>query len=85
MATGSGLETFILIHTSNMVAIYAAGMVAALVILPRGSAGWWMAAVAAVLSFGLLVLAGANLLPAAALALAAVGVTLWRRLSRRTV
>lgn len=80
VATGSGLETFILIHTSNMVAIYAAGMVAALVILPRGSAGWWMAGVAAVLAFGLLVLAGANLLPVAALALAAVGVTLWRRL-----
>lgn len=73
------LEPFILIHTSNMVAIYAAGMVAAVLILPRRTAGWWMAIVAAVLSAGLLVLAGTNLLPSLILAVIAVGVTAMRR------
>jgi amino acid efflux transporter len=65
-----------------MVSIYAAGMIAAVVILPRRTPGWWMAVVAAVLSVALLVLAGANLIPAALLALAAVAVTVWRRLRR---
>lgn len=82
-ALGGDTQAFILIHTSNMVAIYTAGMIAALMILPRRTAGWWMALVAAVLSAGLLVLAGANLLPAAILAAAAVGVTIWRRIRRR--
>jgi amino acid efflux transporter len=80
VATGGDLETFILIHTSNMVAIYAVGMVAAVMILPRWSPGWVMAVIAAVLTAGLLVLAGAHLLPVAALAAAAVLVTVWRRL-----
>ncbi|WP_438353473.1 APC family permease [Microbacterium sp. CJ88] len=83
VATGLDLEPFILIHTSNMVAIYAAGMVAAVMILPRRTAGWWMAIVAAVLSFGLLVLAGGNLLPSALLAAAAIAVTGWRRIRSR--
>ncbi|MBW9093809.1 amino acid permease [Microbacterium jejuense] len=82
LATGGQVQTFILIHTSNMVSIYAVGMIAATLILPRFTAGWFMAAVAAVLSVGLLFLAGANLLPAAALALAAIVVTVWRRLRR---
>ncbi|GAA5204109.1 APC family permease [Microbacterium jejuense] len=82
LLTGGDLQTFILIHTSNMVSIYAAGMIAATLILPRFTAGWFMAVVAAVLSIGLLLLAGANLLPAALLALAAVAVTVWRRLRR---
>lgn len=82
-AIGGDTQPFILIHTSNMVAIYTAGMIAALVILPRLTAGWWMALVAAILSVGLLVLAGANLLPAALLAALAVGVTVWRRVRRR--
>ncbi|SIT89184.1 amino acid exporter, AAE family [Microbacterium sp. RU33B] len=81
-AAGGDTGAFILIHTSNMVAIYTAGMIAALLILPRGTAGWWMALVAAILSAGLLVLAGANLLPAALLAAAAIAVTAWRRLRR---
>jgi len=80
LATGGRLETFILIHTSNMVSIYAAGMIAATLILPRLSAGWFMAVIAAVLSVGLLVLAGTNLLPAAVLALAAILVSVWQRL-----
>jgi amino acid efflux transporter len=82
LLTGGDLQTFILIHTSNMVLIYAAGMIAATLILPRFTAGWFMAVVAAVLSVGLLFLAGANLLPAALLALAAVAVTAWRRFRR---
>lgn len=81
-AAGGDTGVFILVHTSNMVAIYTAGMIAALLILPRGTAGWWMALVAAILSAGLLVLAGANLLPAVLLAAAAIAVTLWRRMRR---
>jgi amino acid efflux transporter len=81
--TGLDLEPFILIHTSNMVAIYAVGMVAAVMILPRRTAGWWMAVAAAVLSFGLLLLAGANLLPSAVLAAVAVAVSVVRSIRRR--
>ncbi|MET0861320.1 MAG: amino acid permease [Microbacterium sp.] len=77
--TDFDLQPFILIHTSNMVAIYAAGMLSAVMILPRRTAGWWMAIVAAVLSAGLLILAGSNLLPSLILAAIAVGMTGWRR------
>ena len=83
VATGGDLQTFILIHTGNMVSIYTAGMIAALRILPRRTPGWYMALVAAVLSIALLVLNIAHLAPAIILALAAVGVTLWRRRRRR--
>lgn len=83
IAGGLDLEPFILIHTSNMVAIYAAGMVAAVLILPRRTAGWWMAVVAAVLAGGLLIVAGGNLLPSLVLAAIAVGVTAWRRVRAR--
>ncbi|MDW4573303.1 amino acid permease [Microbacterium sp. M3] len=82
LVTGGDLRTFILIHTSNMVSIYTAGMIAATLILPRLTTGWFMAVVAAVLSAGLLVLAGGSLIPAALLALAAVIVTLWQRVRR---
>jgi amino acid efflux transporter len=77
--TGGHLETFILIHTGNMVSIYAAGMIAALRILPRRTPGWWMALLAAVLSLALLALNVAHLAPAALLAAAAIGLTAWRR------
>ncbi len=80
LAVGLDLEPFILVHTSNMVSIYAVGMVAALLILRRWSVGWWMAIVAAVLSAGLLALAGVKLVPSLVLALIAVGVTVWRRM-----
>lgn len=83
LATGGDLQTFILVHTSNMVSIYAAGMIAATLILPRYTVGWFLAVGAAVLSIGLMVLAGANLLPAAVLAVAAVAVTGWRRVRAR--
>ena len=83
LATGGDLRLFILTHTSCMVAIYTAGMIAACRILPRRTPGWWMALLAAILSVGMLVLAGANLIPAALLALAAVGVAAWRRMRLR--
>ncbi|GAA1781685.1 APC family permease [Agromyces lapidis] len=73
------LSGFILIHTSNMVAIYAAGMLAATLLLRRWSFGWWLAVVATVMTVGLLALAWANLLVPALLALAAVAVTVVRR------
>ncbi|ANJ25925.1 amino acid permease-associated protein [Agromyces aureus] len=79
------LTGFILIHTSNMVAIYAAGMLAATLLLKRWSFGWWLAVVATVMTAGLLVLAWQNLFVPLLLAVAAVVVTIVRRLrGRRT-
>jgi amino acid efflux transporter len=74
------LTGFILIHTSNMVAIYALGMVAATLLLRRWSFGWWLAVIATVMTAGLLVLAWANLVVPLVLAVAAVIVTVVRRL-----
>lgn len=85
IASGGELATFILIHTSNMVAIYFVGMLAATLLLRRWSVGWWLAVVATVLTAGLLVLAGANLIVPAVLAVAAVAVTVVRRLRRGAV
>lgn len=82
VAGGLALTPFILVHTSSMVAIYAVGMVAAVRLLPRGSIGWWMAVVAAVLCAGMLALAWASLAPAIALAATAVVVTAVRRRRR---
>lgn len=78
------LAPFILIHTSNMVAINAAGMLAATLLLRRWSVGWWLAVVACVLSAGLLVLAWQNLYVPLALAAASVVVTVVRRVRVRT-
>ena len=75
---GLDLTPFILVHTASMVAIYAIGMIAA-VPLRRGTLGWWMAVIAAVLCAGMLVLAIRSLLPAAYRAVAAVIVTIVRR------
>ncbi|GAA3881860.1 amino acid permease [Leifsonia kafniensis] len=77
------LTPFILIHTSAMVSIYALGMIAAVRLLARYSAGWWLAVISVVLTIGLLVLAGPNLLVPAVLALAAVVVMLVKRARRR--
>lgn len=85
VASGGALGSFILIHTSNMVAIYFVGMLAATLLLRRWSFGWWLAVVATVLTAGLLVLAGANLVVPGVLALAAVAVTVVRRLRRGRV
>lgn len=80
------LTGFILIHTSNMVAIYAAGMLAATLLLRRWSLGWWLAVVATIMTAGLLVLAWSNLVVPLVLAIAAVLVTVIRRVRRgRTV
>ncbi|MGR0320974.1 APC family permease [Agromyces sp. ZXT2-3] len=79
------LSGFILIHTSNMVAIYAAGMLAATLLLRRFSLGWWLAVVATVLTAGLLVLAWQNLLVPIVLAAASVVVTIVRRVRGRRV
>ncbi|WP_308164483.1 amino acid permease [Agromyces sp. ISL-38] len=76
------LTGFILIHTSNMVAIYALGMLAATLLLRRWSLGWWLAVVATIMTAGLLVLAWANLVVPLVLAVAAVIVSLVRRVRR---
>ncbi|MFT4029823.1 MAG: amino acid permease [Protaetiibacter sp.] len=78
-AFGLELETFILIHTASMVALYFMGMVAAVRLLQRYSAGWWMAVVSVVLTGALLVLAWDHLLVPLVLALVAVLVTVVRR------
>jgi amino acid efflux transporter len=82
VAQGLTLTPFILIHTSSMVSIYVLGMIAAVRLLDRFSFGWWMAAVSVVLTVGLLILAGANLLVPALLAAAAVFVALIKRRPR---
>lgn len=78
IATGLEVTPFILVHTSSMVATYTVGMIAAVRLLPRGGAGWWMAVIAAVLCVGMLALSWASLVPAVLLAAAAVAVTLVR-------
>lgn len=77
------LQTFILIHTSSMVAVYAVGMVAAVRLLERFSVGWWMAVISVVLAAGLLVLAGWHLIVPGILALVAIAVTVFRKVRSR--
>jgi amino acid efflux transporter len=79
LALDLDLEPFILIHTSSMVAVYVLGMIAAVRLLERFSIGWWMAVISVALVAGLLVLAGANLLVPAVLAVAAIVVTIVQR------
>ena len=83
LLNGLDLTAFILIHTSNMVAIYTAGMLAATLLLKRWSFGWWLAVVATIMTAGLLVLAWANLVVPLVLAAAAVAVTIVRRVQAR--
>ncbi|TFC37782.1 MULTISPECIES: hypothetical protein [unclassified Cryobacterium] len=61
------------------------GMIAAVRLLDRHTLGWWLAVVSVVLTVGLLILAGLNLLVPAVLASVAVAVRLVKRwqLSRR--
>ncbi|MGG7508960.1 APC family permease [Plantibacter sp. YIM 135249] len=82
--TGGGLEPFVLIHTSSMISVYALGVVAALRLLARWSAGWWMAVVSAVLVAGLLVLAGVALVVPASFAVVAIVVSAAKRSRART-
>lgn len=72
VATGMNLAPFLLFHSATMVAIYAAGMLAAVRLLRRGSFGWGVAVLALGLCIGLLGLAGVNLV--APLALAGIAV-----------
>jgi amino acid efflux transporter len=78
------LESFILIHTSSMVAVYALGMVAAVRLLRPGTAGWVMAVISVVLTAGLLVLAGWHLVVPAILAVVAVSITAITRVRARS-
>ena len=80
---GLELQTFILIHTASMVSLYFMGMVAAVRLLARGTVGWWMAVVSVVLTGALLVLAWDHLLVPLILALAAIAVTVIRRIRAR--
>lgn len=84
VAVGGDMTPFILFHTANMVAIYMAGMLAATLLLPRWSFGWWMAVVASVLSAGLLLLAGPRLLYPAGFVVIAIIVG-WRKRRRERV
>ncbi|MCO5295209.1 MAG: amino acid permease [Homoserinimonas sp.] len=77
------LAPFVLIHTSCMIAIYAVGMLAAVRLLDRYSLGWWMAVVSCILVLGLLILAGWNLLIPVGLALAAIAVTVFKKVRSR--
>jgi amino acid efflux transporter len=77
------LQTFILIHISSMVAVYALGMIAAVRLLRVGSAGWVMAVISVVLMAGLLILTGWHLVVPAVLALVAIAVTVIRRIRAR--
>jgi amino acid efflux transporter len=81
IVNGLQLTPFILIHTSCMIAIYVLGMIAAVRLLERWSVGWWLAVISVVLVAGLVVLAGPNLLIPLVLAVAAVAVTMVRRLA----
>jgi amino acid efflux transporter len=86
VATGLDLAPFILIHTGCMVAVYALGMAAAVKLLRRWSLGWWLALISCVLVFGLLLLAGVNLLIPGGLAIAAFIVTVVKKtVIKRTV
>ncbi|MET0788356.1 MAG: APC family permease [Cellulomonas sp.] len=79
VATGGDLTPFVLVHTSCIVAIYAAGMAAAVRLLTRGTAGWWAAVVALALALVLAALAGWHLLVPLGLAAVAGLVGLGRR------
>ncbi|MVQ41764.1 amino acid permease [Microbacterium sp. MAH-37] len=79
LVAGGELQPFILIHTASMVAIYVIGMISAVRLLPRGTAGHRFAVVAVVLTILLLPLAGIALVMPLLLAAAALVVTLVRR------
>ncbi|MEO8528037.1 MAG: amino acid permease [Pseudolysinimonas sp.] len=82
-ALGVDLKVFVLIHTSSMVAVYLVGMIAAVRLLDRFTVGWWMAVVSVALTAGLVVLAGANLVIPAVLAVVAIAVTIVKRVRQR--
>ena len=79
LVAGGDLQPFILVHTASMVAIYVIGMIAAVRLLPRGTAGHRCASIAVVLTLALLPLAGIALIVPASLAVAAWAVQMLRR------
>ncbi|MGN6428045.1 MAG: APC family permease [Leifsonia sp.] len=82
LASGD-LQPFILVHTSIAAAVYGLGVASAIVLLPRWSAGWWMAVLSCVFAAGLLLLAGWHLVFPAVLAVVAVLVGAFGAFSRR--
>jgi amino acid efflux transporter len=75
---GWSTEHLVLLTAASQVAVYGAGLVAALRLLPRGTAGWWAAAVSLPPILVLGALSGWYLLAPAGLAVAALA---HRRLS----
>ncbi len=75
---GWSTEHLVLLTAASQVAVYGAGLLAALRLLPRGTAGWWAAAVSLPPILGLAALSGWYLLAPAGLAIAALA---HRRLS----
>ncbi len=75
------LQPVILVHTSIAASVYGVGVASAIVLLPRWSVGWWMAAASSLFAAGLLVLAGLNLIYPFGIALVAVlvGLVIRRR------
>jgi amino acid efflux transporter len=71
-AFGWSTEHLVLLTAASQVAVYVAGLVAALRLLPHGSAGWWAAAVSLPPIVVLAVLSGWYLLAPTGLALAAL-------------
>ncbi|HEU5223813.1 MAG TPA: APC family permease [Candidatus Lumbricidophila sp.] len=79
LALGMDLGWFISMHSVCMLSIYLVGSLAALRMLRRFSAGWWMALAAAALTAALLATSWRSAALAVAIALAAVVVTVVRR------
>jgi amino acid efflux transporter len=71
-ALGWPTEHLVLVTAASQVAVYAAGLVAALRLLPRRSSGWWAAAVSLPPILVLALLSGWYLLAPAGLAVAAL-------------
>jgi amino acid efflux transporter len=69
---GWSTEHLVLLTAASQVAVYGAGLLAALRLLPRGTAGWWAAAVSLPPILGLAALSGWYLLAPAGLAIAAL-------------
>lgn len=79
---GWSTEHLVLLTGASQVAVYAAGLIAALRLLPRSTVGWWAAAVSLPPILVLAALSGWYLLAPAGLAITALT---YRRLSGRRV
>lgn len=79
---GLATEHLVLLTAASQVAVYGAGLIAALRLLPRGTAGWWAAAVSLPPILVLGVISGWYLLAPAGLAVTALA---YRRLNARRI